>query len=419
MSLAEWASLEYGACVMGHADRNAREAIIAQDIGRAVDRPYGEAACGDQKRITAYNYFMESGQKKTSFDGILSGPVECTWRRGLGAGLMRIHQDGTDISLNGLRMAEGLGDAGSDQTGGRFRGLHLHAGLAVDGQNRCLGIAGAVLLDPERTAPEDMISAEQTNLEERMRQIWIRMARRCEEYAAYMPDTLVVAVGERECDFSGYHYAVSQLAHVKSVVRACRDRNLSDDPRTLFTFVSDQEIAGTVKIGIARQSALSGSTAEKERDAVRALMNVRFCTVRIAPPPEMNDADPLALHCVAAVEDGSAKPGDGERIAWILLTTCSVNSFEDAVAVVEHYASRWKLKKWHRVLKHGCQVEALSCGSRESLDRMLAFRVSEASRIMRALDLGCPDGDASLEAVFPEVEMMVLSALAKKDGPEN
>ena len=44
---------------MGHADRNARAAIIAQDIGRAVDRPYGEAACGDQKRITAYNYFTE------------------------------------------------------------------------------------------------------------------------------------------------------------------------------------------------------------------------------------------------------------------------------------------------------------------------------------------------------------------------
>ena len=43
---------------MGHADRNARAAIIAQDIGRAVDRPYGEVACGDQKRIDAYNYFM-------------------------------------------------------------------------------------------------------------------------------------------------------------------------------------------------------------------------------------------------------------------------------------------------------------------------------------------------------------------------
>ena len=142
VSLAEWPALEYGACSMGHDDRNRRAAIIAQDIGRAVDRPYPDAAGGDRNRINAY-YFTESGQEKVSFDSILSGTVECTWRRAMGTDLVRILQDGTVLNLDGLQKLDGLGVAGKNQTETLVRGLHLHTGLASDRQGRRLGVGGS------------------------------------------------------------------------------------------------------------------------------------------------------------------------------------------------------------------------------------------------------------------------------------
>ena len=425
VSLDEWASLEYGACDMGHADRNARAAIIARDIGSAVDRPYPEAAGGDRNRVEAYYYFTESGQKKISFDGILSGPVECTWRRGLGVPLMRILQDGTDLNLDGLQMLDGLGVVGTNQTGTLARGLHLHTALAADGLGRCLGVAGAALSAPEWVEPEERLPSWCKSPEDRKNWIWIQTARNCEDYAAWMPDTLVVVVGDRESDFAGYYYAVSELRHVKSVVRARHDRRLDGEYFSLFEYMQRRDAAGTITADIARQSeviAHSGAKPRKARKARKAVLEVRYATVRIRPSGEFRGAPPLALQCVTVTERrGSRRSRNAEKVDWKLLTTLPVNSFEDAVAVVEHYAARWKIEEWHRILKHGCKVEALTCRYRASLDRVLAFRISESARIMRALDLGRAGEALPPEVVFTkkEIEELKIQAVKKKFRPLN
>jgi hypothetical protein len=109
--------------------------------------------------------------------------------------------------------------------------------------------------------------------------IWIKNAQIYDEYASWMPDTQVVVVGDRECDFSGHHYAVSELRHIGSLVRACHDRRLAGEYFSLFEPMPRQEVAGTVTVDVSRQSEVvrhSGSRPRKARAARRAVLEVRY-----------------------------------------------------------------------------------------------------------------------------------------------
>ena len=87
--------------------------------------------------------------------------------------------------------------------------------------------------------------------------------------------------------------------------------------------------------------------------------------------------------------------------------------------MVEHCASRARIGAWHRALKHACQAEALACASCRSLERVLALRVPEASRNMRALDLGGAGADMPPEAACAEVEIKALRALGPQSASES
>jgi hypothetical protein len=69
---------------------------------------------------------------------------------------------------------------------------------------------------------------------------------------------------------------------------------------------------------------------------------------------------------------------------------------------------------WHRVLKSGCQIEALAHRNAERLQRAIAINLVIAWRIMLMTLLGrqCPDLPAELLFSDPEIE--VLEAYAQK-----
>jgi hypothetical protein len=50
---------------------------------------------------------------------------------------------------------------------------------------------------------------------------------------------------------------------------------------------------------------------------------------------------------------------DREPIAWFLMTNGTVDSFEAAYEKVCWYTQRWKIERFHYVLKFGCAVEKL------------------------------------------------------------
>jgi hypothetical protein len=85
-----------------------------------------------------------------------------------------------------------------------------------------------------------------------------------------------------------------------------------------------------------------------------------------------------------------------EPLEWLLLTTCAVQTPEDAIERMTWYACRWGIEVWHKGLKSGCRLEARQLETAERLRRwlavysVLAWRILYATLLSRALpDVPC------------------------------
>ena len=92
-------------------------------------------------------------------------------------------------------------------------------------------------------------------------------------------------------------------------------------------------------------------------------------TVTVAPPAGKRALGPVPVTAVLARE--AMCPEGQEPLHWLLLTTLPVSTVEDAARCLRWYTYRWRIERFHFVLKSGCRVEEL--------------QLTEAARIQRAL----------------------------------
>jgi hypothetical protein len=69
-------------------------------------------------------------------------------------------------------------------------------------------------------------------------------------------------------------------------------------------------------------------------------------------------------------------------ISWLLLTTLSVTTLEDALCCVRWYSYRWLIERFHFVLKSGCHIEQLQLESAARIMRALATYTIVAWRLL-------------------------------------
>jgi hypothetical protein len=101
-------------------------------------------------------------------------------------------------------------------------------------------------------------------------------------------------------------------------------------------------------------------------------------------------------------------PQGVEAIEWLLLSTCAVNSAEQAVERVQWYGCRWGIEVWHKVLKSGCHIEQRQLESAEALQRALPLYNVIAWRILYATMLSRALPDISCTALLQEEEWQAL-----------
>jgi hypothetical protein len=53
-------------------------------------------------------------------------------------------------------------------------------------------------------------------------------------------------------------------------------------------------------------------------------------------------------------------PAAVEAINWLLLTTLTIETFDQACTCIAWYTCRWVIETYHKVLKSGCRVENAS-----------------------------------------------------------
>ncbi|MCY0903228.1 MAG: IS4 family transposase, partial [Firmicutes bacterium] len=72
-----------------------------------------------------------------------------------------------------------------------------------------------------------------------------------------------------------------------------------------------------------------------------------------------------------------------QPIEWMLLTTLPITTLAEGLQCLTWYTYRWRIERYHYILKSGCQIEKLQLETKDRLMRALAVYSIVASRLLR------------------------------------
>ncbi len=81
---------------------------------------------------------------------------------------------------------------------------------------------------------------------------------------------------------------------------------------------------------------------------------------------------------------------------------------------MQWYCRRWGIEEWHRALKNGCGVEQREFKTAEHLQRVLAFDLIVAWRVLASVKLGRALPQLPASVLYSPPELEVLQAAVKK-----
>jgi len=392
----DWAEEELGDAEIGDRRLKKRLVSIAQAFYARPQANIPQACQGRAETKAAYR-FMD--HPETSLETILESHYEATVARMSREVVVLAVQDTTSLNYTAHPATENLGPIGYRKD--RGLGLLLHNTMAFNREGTPLG-----LLDVQCWARDGVDFGKkkrrhQLPIEEKESHKWLVSFRKVAEAQKQCPQSLVVSVGDREADiYELFELAGSDPSGPKLLIRAEQDRLLAEGQGHLWAKMAQQEVAGIQEIQVPRQ---------KNRPARVARLEVRFGEVTLRPPAgKRRRLKELTLWAVWARE--TEAPLIGERIEWMLLSTLSVTTFEEAVEKLAWYTIRWGIEVYHRTLKSGCKVEERQLGHADRIETCLAIDMVVAWRIFHLAKLGRETPDVPCTVFFEEAEWKALVA---------
>lgn len=415
----QWAQHEFGGADLGDLRLQRRLVESAQTLAAHPGRAFCGAAAGDLAALKGYYRLIERpDDSAVTMHAMLAPHRQRTLQRMMAQPVVLCIQDGTDLNYTGLAQCKGLGSLGTNQTGARSAGLHLHSTLAVTANGLPLGVLDARCEAPPVRADDERASID-IPIEDKKTFAWIHGLRQCEQAAARMPGTRLVCVMDREADFFELFDEQRQRNKVDLLVRAKHDRIINDpsnaEQRSLFDQLRGSRVNSHLLIPVPRQSTRAKKSKQKARagQAQRlAQVQLRWREVALSAPKHHAGKSALRLWVVHVRE--TRAPAGVAAVEWFVLSTREITTVEQARECLRWYCLRWRIEDWHRVLKSGCRVEALQHKTAARLKRAIAFNLVIAWRIMLLTLLGRQAPELPADILFSDLEIEVLQAYAKK-----
>jgi hypothetical protein len=163
--------------------------------------------------------------------------------------------------------------------------------------------------------------------------------------------------------------------------------------------VLGQVVSGIQEIRVPRRG---------NRPARVARLEIRFAEVQLKPPRRKPELGELRIWTILAREIDV--PEKVEPIEWMLLSTCPITSFAEALEKLGWYALRWGIEVYHRTLKSGCKIEERQLGHADRIEACLAIDMVVAWRIFHLTKLGRETPDVPCTVFFEEAEWKALKA---------
>jgi hypothetical protein len=218
------------------------------------------------------------------------------------------------------------------------------------------------------------------------------------------PEVEVLCMADRDGDIYEW-FAAPRPNNTHLLVRVAQvDRIVVTGPagpeRKLGEVVAAQESLGTYELTVPR--------ADDKPQRV-ALMAVRVASVRMVAPRHAKKRKQLPAVNVWVIEARELNPPTTEALCWRLVTTQPITTLEEAIQALREYALRWRIERFHLVLKSGCQVEQLQLETADRLSNALAVYSQVAVRLLRLTYLARVAPQTPVQEEFTPDEITVLN----------
>lgn len=307
-------------------------------------------------------------------------------------------QDTTAVGFGDRKAITGMGYYCSTEQ----RGMLVHTCIAVTDQGIPLGVLYQET-NTRETQKDDSGTKEQKRskpIEEKESFRWLNAMRETQKRT---PEGLpVLTVCDREGDFYEFFSEAADLGE-DFLVRIVQDR-MVDDGKRIFNELRSSPTAGSMVVRMGRNP--------KEHIPLRNVRMDYHCKRVVIHRPqrrrEKHLREKLTLTAIYVHESGK------KGTEWFLLTTVGVKDEKDIEKLVQCYAHRWKIERFHFILKSGCKIERNQARDYERLTFLTLLYSVIAMQILNLTYLGkiCPE--ISSDIVFDEEEWKVLYCCARK-----
>lgn len=396
----DWAEEEFSGAPLGDRRRVGRLITIARDFYARPNANIPQASESRAKSKAAYRFLQN---KNNTMQNILKSHKEATIGRIAKEDIILAVQDTTTLNYSTHPATENLGLIGSKEEG--LIGLIVHDTMAFNTEGTALGIIDVQswVRDPADFGKKHI--RKQLDIEQKESNKWLKSYEAAVAAQKQCPNTVLVSVGDREADiYELFYLALKDRKGPKVLIRAHHNRLLTEGQGQLYEYLRDMELAGIQQVQVPRR---------KSQPARKAGVEIRFAEITLKPPKDKKGLGELRIFGVLAEEAGVPEGVEGLR--WILLTTCEVKTFEQAVERVQWYCIRWGIEIYHKVLKSGCKIEQRQLGSADRIESCLAIDMVVAWRIYYLTKLGREIPDMPCTVFFEDAEWKALAAYKSKN----
>jgi hypothetical protein len=414
-----WVEAEFGNVDLGHRDREQRLVRIASAKAQQPSAPYTECFAGNRHELKAYYRFIDSEATEVNPESILHCHRERTIGRMKKCQRVLVIQDTTDLDFSERLHCNGLGDIGKNQTGAVSQGVKMHSSLAVSEKGVPLGVLKTQIYASHY---DETKKAQDRPIEEKESYRWLTTIDDLNEAAEYLPETELIAIGDRESDmFELFDYRRRKAPGVQLLVRAKHNRCLEEHSRKLFDHLDALPVMAQARIEVPRQREKKSKPSKPGRIALPARtahVDVKWDKVTLSPPdtPQTRDLEPVEIYALSVAEPHP--PEGAKALRWVLLTTVPIRSRKEALLCLRWYTMRWRIEEWHRVLKSGCHIESHQHHTADRLARAISIDAVIAWRVMLLALLGREIPEMPCELLFSSWECRLLETLQPLVAPD-
>lgn len=351
------------------------------------------AACGSWNDAkAAYELF---DNEKVSREDMLESHRKCTIERMKGHKILLGLQDTTSLDFNTHLSTEGLGPVNDSV---KSLGLLAHTLLIVTPQGVPLGVLAEEIWarDMAEHGKRDQRKEKTTSVKESSK--W---GNTMDKGLKDVPDNImVVTVCDREGDI--FDFAAKAVAENRHLLfRVAQNRGVESEYKLLFVHVNQAPVLGRCMVDVPRKSG--NGQAQRQ-----AWLTVKACRVTVKPPLKRagEHLAPVVLYAVEAREEHA--PTGITPLHWLLLTTLAVETFQDAMEKIGWYRQRWKIERFHYILKSGCRIEDIQLETRARLEKAITLYAVIAWRLAWITYQARETPDMPCSAIFSQMEWQAL-----------